>query len=500
VTGGDITHQAFCEGLGQALGSSLMTLDGRGGLEVIQGRTPGANLQLGGHCDRHGDRVDVVYTIDNPVTHQRVRGDRVSETAGSSLAIQRRLIESVVRQLGLPADLPTAVTERPANAAAFDAYLAGRRSLLDYDRPENIAQAIDAFKRALAIDATFASAQAGLGEAYRRQYEATRELAWIESGRQACQAAVAIQPGLAVARVCLGDLDNVAGRYEDALGEFRRALAAEPASDDAHRGAAYALERLGRVDEAEQTYRAAIRLRPEYWAGYSWLATFLHRQGRYAEAAEQFGFALALSPENVRVRRSRGAIYVLMGRFEEGIADFEAANAVRPTMEGFINLGLAYFTFHMFRESITALEEASRRGPQDFSLLANLGDAYHAVPDQQAKAADIYRRALEQGARELGTDPRNAWIHVRLASVYAALADRSHALDHLRTGIALAHDDNESAFFVAVAFARLGDADRTFEWLHKAIAGGYSRAEIRLRVDFERWHNDPRFTALVASK
>jgi hypothetical protein len=61
-------------------------------------------------------------------------------------------------------------------------------------------------------------------------------------------------------------------------------------------------------------------------------------------------------------------------------------------------------------------------------------------------------------------------------------------------------DDNETAFFAAVAYARLGDGDRALEWLQRAATMGYSRAEIRMRVDFDRLRADPRFGAIVASK
>jgi len=54
------------------------------------------------------------------------------------------------------------------------------------------------------------------------------------------------------------------------------------------------------------------------------------------------------------------------------------------------------------------LEEAARRGPRDFSLLANLGDAYYFAPGKRASAAGVYREALELGAKELATNPRNA--------------------------------------------------------------------------------------------
>jgi tetratricopeptide (TPR) repeat protein len=513
--GGDATHRAYCDGLVQGLLFRLTQLNGVRGLQTAPtvdvetaaaaagttgARAAGVNLLLDGQCERRGDDVYVGYAINDAHTHQQLRAGRVMQPATASLDLQERLVESVVQQLGLPTDRPATEAARPSSPTAYAAYLVGRGSLLEYGRRENIGKAIESFTQALTIDPRFAAAHAGLGEAYWRQYELTHDATWIDSGRRACAKAIELEPTLAGAHACLGTFDNLTGRYEEAVGEFRGALSAEATNDQADRGLAYALEQLGRVEEAEQTYREAIRLRPDYWAGYSWLATFLHRRGRYAEAVEQFGFALALSPENVRIRRSRGAIYILMGRYEEGIADFEAANALQPTPEGFTNLGVTYFNIRMFTEAIAMLEEAARRGPRDFSLLANLGDAYYFAPGRRAAAAAVYRDALALGARDLVTNPRNAWIEVRIASIYAALGDRPHALESLHRGIPLAADDNESAFFIAVTYARLDDRENAIAWLQKAAAHDYSRTEIRMRVDFDHLRGDARFGALVASK
>jgi tetratricopeptide (TPR) repeat protein len=398
-----------------------------------------------------------------------------------------------------PAAGITPATRTPVPAATVE-YLVGRGALLEYGKPGNVRLAIDAFKRALAIDPAFAGAFAELGAAYVKEFELTHNAASLESSREACNHAVELDGRLSEAHICLGDLHNRTGRYEEAVGEFRLALATEPTSDDAYRGLAYALEQLRKPQDAEMTYREAIRLRPAYWASYGWLASFLFRQGRYREAAEQYTFALSLSRDNVRLLQSRGAIYVLMGRYEEGIADLERANALEPTAEGFTNLGVTYFNIRMFPEALAALQNAARRAPPDFSTLASLADAYYHAPGMRQQADRIYREALSLGNKELAANPRNAWVHVRMASLDAMLGERESALEHVRHGTTIVTDDNETAFFAAVAYARLGDRDRALEWLQRAAAMGYSRAEIRMRVDFDRLRADPRFGGIVSSK
>jgi serine/threonine protein kinase/tetratricopeptide (TPR) repeat protein len=513
--GGDLTHQAFCHGITQTLTARLTRLTAGRALQVAPPAevaaqhvtTPseahatfGANLALSGLCARQGDYVRVTYALADTASGRQLRADSTIDAATASVAIQDRVVDGAMRMLDIAPTTVTARATRTIVPAAMAEYLVGRGALLDYGKPGNVTIAIDAFKRALAIDAAFAAAYAGLGGAYVKQFELTRDVTWTDSSRQACGHAVELDRGLSEAHICLGDLDNRTGRHEEAVGEFRLALATEPTSDDAYRGLAYALEQLGKADDAEKTYREAIRLRPAYWAGYGWLASFLLRQGRYQEAAEHYTFALSLSRDNVRLLQSRGAIYVLMGRYEEGIADLERANAVQPTAEGFTNLGATYFNVRMFPEAVAALENATRDAPSDFSTVASLADAYYFAPGKRPRAARMYRQALTLGEKELLANPRNAWVHVRMASLQAMIGNRDAAIEHVRRGTTMAAEDNETAFFAAVTFARLGDQGRALEWLQRAATMGYSRAEIRMRVDFDRLRGDARFATIVASK
>jgi len=513
VSGGDVTHRAFCDGLAQAMTTRLTRLTTGRTLQVapfaeVQARhvlTPadarhmlGANLVLTGLCERNGDRERVTYVVSDATSGRQLRADSQSDLAIASLSLQERVVDGVVRMLAITPRASSSDRPHMSVAAAYAAYLEGRGALLEYGRPDNVDKAANAFERALRLDPKFAPALAGLGEAYWRRYELTRDMRWMTAGREQCERAAELQDTLPEARVCLGDLDNRTGRSEEAVGHFRAALAAEPTNDAAYRGLGYALEQVKNLVEAERTYRQSKAVRPTYWAGYSWLAAFLVRQGRYAEAAEEYTYALSLAPENARLSRSRGAIYILLGRFEEGIADLERANTLEPTAEGFTNLGVTYFNLRMFRDSVAMLERAVRTGAPDFSTLASLGDAYYFSPDRRSDARDAYRRALAVGVRELTTNPRNGWNEIRMASVHAALGEHARALECLRKGLADAGDDNESAFFAAVTYARLGDRERAMEALERSAALGYSRADIRMRVDFDRLRSDPRFAKIVS--
>ena len=76
-----------------------------------------------------------------------------------------------------------------------------------------------------------------------------------------------------------GRIFRVTGEREQAIAEFRAAIAAEPLNVTAHTSLALAYTDAGRPAEAEQTYLEAVRIRPSYWQAYSNLGVFYQQRG-----------------------------------------------------------------------------------------------------------------------------------------------------------------------------------------------------------------------------
>ena len=152
---------------------------------------------------------------------------------------------------------------------ANEFYIQGRGVLMRYDKVKNIHAAIGFFTRALQEDANYALAYAGLGEAYLRLYQTTKDVKWVDSAVKNCERAVALDELLAPVRVTLGMIYNETGRYQEALTIFQKALELDPSNADCYRGRAKALMGLGQLEDAESIYKKAIELKPAYWGGYS---------------------------------------------------------------------------------------------------------------------------------------------------------------------------------------------------------------------------------------
>ena len=84
------------------------------------------------------------------------------------------------------------------------------------------------------------------------------------------------------------------GRADEAVEEFRKAIAANPKFTPAYNNLAEALATQGKLEEAESFYRRSLAEKPSP-AVYTALGNLLRKQGKTAEAADQFSKASALN-------------------------------------------------------------------------------------------------------------------------------------------------------------------------------------------------------------
>jgi tetratricopeptide (TPR) repeat protein len=135
-----------------------------------------------------------------------------------------------------------------------------------------------------------AGAHAGLGDALAH---AGRPDAAIDHYRRA----LALDPGLTVARLALASALDATGDAEGALEESRRAATADPHDPAALNNLGARLARAGRPGEAEPLFRRAIEISPRYGPALRNAAVAALDLGRPEEARELLRRARAADPE-----------------------------------------------------------------------------------------------------------------------------------------------------------------------------------------------------------
>jgi predicted O-linked N-acetylglucosamine transferase (SPINDLY family) len=101
-----------------------------------------------------------------------------------------------------------------------------------------------------------------------------------------------------------------AGRLDDAIAVYRRAVALAPDDACAHNNTGSALREQGRLDEAIAAFRRAIELNPTLAPAHSNLGVTLADQGKVSEAIASLRRSIALEPHFARAHSS--LVYTLM--------------------------------------------------------------------------------------------------------------------------------------------------------------------------------------------
>jgi serine/threonine-protein kinase len=456
-------------------------------------------MVLTGSLQYSGNDVRITCLLVDTRTGRPVRREVITADASNPMVVQDRVLEAGVGMMGL--DL--AEHERTAlmghetqQPGAHDFYLQARGYLADFDRIENIDNAVAVFRKALDVDPRYALAYAGLGEAYWRKHELTGSAVWVDPARAACEGALGIDPSLAEPHACLGMVLNGTGEYEKAVIEFSKAVNREPTNDLSYLGLATAYERLGRPEEAERTFRRAIQLRPHYWGGYNTLGAYYYRLGRFDEALTMFQQVAALAPDNVRAHSSLGAIYFMTDRPKEAEAAFGKSLAIRPNYVAASNLGTLYFFEGEYRRSAEAFRQALALDQSNYQVWANLASALEWARQADESAA-AYERARELVQERLSVNPRDATLHMALANYNAALGDTAKGRASLDEVLRLAPADAYTLFQIAEFYEwRLKQRDEALTWLGKAVEQGQTWREVDRSPFLGDLRRDPRFQQL----
>jgi DNA-binding winged helix-turn-helix (wHTH) protein/TolB-like protein len=189
---------------------------------------------------------------------------------------------------------------RPASAEAYRAYLDARMYMHRLASGGSVGDAIDAFRRSIALDPAFAPAFTGLARALRIQsYQPGADRGEsIRAAQHAVQRALALDSNLAEAHTVLGILKyNFAWDWTGAERDMQRAVDLDPQSEDA----------------------------------LSWLGNLMRAQGRYDESLAFYARAREINPLGTAVTEQLGQALWFAGRTDEALGMLEEATRLDPT-------------------------------------------------------------------------------------------------------------------------------------------------------------------------
>jgi Flp pilus assembly protein TadD len=120
--------------------------------------------------------------------------------------------------------------------------------------------------------------------------------------------------------------------FEDAVVEYKRALAIDRYDSAVVNRLGVAYHNLHKYRESEQQYREALRIRPNQIDVMNNLGVIDYLRQDFSSALNRFRTILRLKPDAVTALRNMGACLFAMERWEEGIAAYQQALALKPDL------------------------------------------------------------------------------------------------------------------------------------------------------------------------
>ncbi|MEO7814057.1 MAG: TIR domain-containing protein [Sphingomicrobium sp.] len=282
--------------------SSNTARDHSEGAPAIAAKLGVATL-LEGSVQRAGDAVRVAIELTDGKTGFSIWSKRIEAKLTDIFAFQSDVARTVSNALSVRMATQDPAPGGTRNVAAYESYLRGKAlyNLSKDERTDREAKAL--FENALAADPNFAMAHAALSRVQSSIASASA------SGPE-------IKPTFAAAIV-----------------EGRKAVELAPRLAEAHLALGYAIF-AGQLDikNSRASYDAAYRYGRGSADNLLLYALYSVRARRPREARAAIDQAVALDPLNPRTHRAAGIIGFATRNYAEGMAHFQRALALNPTM------------------------------------------------------------------------------------------------------------------------------------------------------------------------
>jgi len=229
---------------------------------------------------------------------------------------------------------------------------------------------------------------------------------------------LALQPDDAGLHKDIGGALAMQEHFAEAISEYREALRLKPRFPEVHSNLGLALARLGDDAAARAEYEAALRGDPDLVEAHNNLGALLQRAGDIRGAESQYRQALALKPEHAEAHVNLGNLRLAAGDLEAAIASYRAALRNQPKhAAAHQHLGLALARSGSMQEAIGEYRAALALTPDDPAVLNELAWFLATHPDGRyrdgAEAVSLAQRACERTNRD------NAFFLDTLAAAYA---------------------------------------------------------------------------------
>lgn len=232
--------------------------------------------------------------------------------------------------------------------------------------------------------------------------------------------------------------------------------------------------------------RKALEIDPKLAEAHTTMAMIkANYEWDWAGAEKEFKLALELNPKYPTAHHRYSLFLPVVGRLDESVAEAKKAQELDPlSLIINENVGDMLIVARRYDEAEKQLLKTIELDPSFEVAHATLAKVY--------EARGMWEKSLEQ---DFFDDPQ---MLTRLKKVYAESGEEGVLRDELNYLLGQMKKGDERTFWIATTYAQLGDHDKAFEWLNKAIDDRgviftYFVADFR----WDKMRSDPRYTAVL---
>ena len=262
----------------------------------------------------------------------------------------------------------------------------------------------------------------------------------------------------------------------------------------------------GHLEKAREMFEQALRVDPGYalaWAGltYVYVDTFWywHAGPEALDKADESSLkAVELAPHLAESHGARGLALRAAERFDEAEVEFRKAMEINPrTFEPIHFFAQMARSQGNFELAADLFEKAGAVRPEDYQALAMAGNMHDGLGDDQ-ECERLSREALVRVQRATDLVPNDARAWIMGAGCLERLGDIQKAFEWVDKAIEADPDSNGVAYNSACIYARIGEIDKALDLIDRAIElGSRNRLYYETDPDFVTLRDHPRFKALL---
>jgi TolB-like protein/DNA-binding winged helix-turn-helix (wHTH) protein/Tfp pilus assembly protein PilF len=364
-----ITEMGQISGLRVISRTSVMTYKGaRRPLPQIA-RDLSVDAVVEGTVLRSGDQVRISAQLILAAADKHLWARSYQGPVRDILALQNQVARSIASEIRIeltPHEQAVLRDTKRVNTEALEAFLKGRY-FWNKRTADGLKEAIAYFNQAVERDPNYASAYAGLADAYALagdwQYDVLAPREAYPKAKEAAAKAIALDSTLGEAHISLAwCLDGFDWNWEAAGKEFIRGIELSPGYAIGHHWYAWHLATLGRHDEALAELEKARSLDPLSLIISTDLAEELLIARRLDEASTQIRKTINMDPFFALAHYVLGELFVQKQMDSEAVAEFQKAIDLSPGSTAFTaNLAYSYAVSGKRGDAVNILNDLKNR-------------------------------------------------------------------------------------------------------------------------------------------